>query len=77
MKLYRVCVAEDGKPLIVHVLQEHEGEEDKWLVGPDRRTRPETPKEAKYVHYLNATDELGAYTKARMLQKTSPRRRTS
>ena len=70
MNQYRVCVAEDGKPLsaeIAEILGGQQSYESHWLTDPDRRQHPETPEEAKYVHYLNATDELGAYLKAQEL----------
>ena len=70
MKQYRVCVAEDGKPLSVHVLYDTDSMESEWLNEPDRTTHPETPEETKYVHYLNATDELGAYLRAQEMSQS-------
>jgi hypothetical protein len=67
MNQYRVCVAEDGKPLSVEILVGQQSYESHWLFDPDRRHHPETPEEAKYVHYIHATDELGAYLKAQEL----------
>jgi len=69
MRQYRVCVAEDGKPLSVEMLGYKDGMENHWMLDPDRKTHPDTPEEAKFVHYINATDELGAYLKAQELEK--------
>jgi hypothetical protein len=70
MKNYRVCVAEDGKLLSVHLRQEREVVvETHWLTSPDRERYPETSKETEYVHYLNAVDELSAYLKAQTMEK--------
>ena len=69
MKQYRVCADKDGKPLSVEILGGQQSYESHWLIGPDRRQHPETPEKAKFVHYINATDELGAYLKAQELEK--------
>ena len=65
MKNYRVCVAEDGTPLRVRMSYDREDNESQWLCDPDRYTHPDTPEEAKFIHYINAMDELGAYRAAR------------
>lgn len=70
MKLYRVCTDRKGEPLSVG---EHGGGDDLlehfWLTGPNRVMYPDTPDDAEYVHYLSATDEMGAFTKAQQLKE--------